>query len=214
MLLRSLFFLLFSSQVLSAGITIDVDLDMTIDAIKYLERGLQDKALYAYLNIIEECPEPSEDTVSDIKTPSDLEAFLSASGFTLTIDKSYFDGSSLDSFVFNQDGTWTAYDDINRRLVRNWDEGCPHKPRNIEYDSDYENIHTVGIIKELKMGYFNSDTNGGIFNLGDQNNLAWLDTKPEGDIEKLFFVDDICLQKYLLVLMLVFGRLSLNGKKE
>ncbi|MFY0641015.1 MAG: hypothetical protein JXR16_08215 [Bermanella sp.] len=193
MLLRSIFLLLFSSQAFSAGITIDVDLNMTIDAIKYIDQESDDTNLYAYLDIIEQCPEPST-TQADAETNNaDLNAFLSESGFTLATEKTTFDGSNLDNFQFHQDGTWTAYDDINRKLVRNWDEGCPHAPRSIKFDTNYENVHTVGISKELGMAYFNSDTDGDIFDLAEEseNNLAWLDEKPEGEIKDLFWLDDI-----------------------
>ncbi|WP_283787788.1 hypothetical protein QNI23_013730 [Bermanella sp. WJH001] len=193
MLLRSLFLLMFSSQVLSAGITIDVDLNMTIDAIKYIEQESDDTNLYAYLDIIEECPElPTSQAVAETNN-ADLNTFLNASGFTLATEKATFDGSNLENFQFHQDGTWTVYDDINRKLVRNWDEDCPNAPRAIHFDSNYENVHTVGIAKELDMAYFNSDTDGGVFDLAEEveNNLAWLDEKPEGEIKDLLWVGDV-----------------------
>lgn len=192
MLLRSLFLLLISSQAFSAGITIDVDLDMTIDAIKYIDQKSDDTSLYAYFNVMGECPE-SSDTQAEVAINNvELDAFLSSSGFTLTTEKITFDGSNLDNFKFHQDGTLTVYDDINRKLVRNWDDDCPHSPRPIKFDSNYENVHTVGITKELDMAYFNSDTDGDVFDLAEEseNNLAWLDDKPEGEIKDLFWRDD------------------------
>ena len=195
MLLRSLFLLLFSSQVFSAGITIDVDLDMTIDAIKYIDQESDDTSLYAYFNVMGECPEPSDTQAEVVINNVDLDAFLSSSGFTMTTETAYFDGADLNGFVFNQDGTWTVYDDINSKLVRNWDEDCTHSPRTLSFESNYENIHTVGIIKEIDMAYFNSDTDGGVFNLGDEDNLSWLDNKPDGAIDNLFLVDNTLFAK-------------------
>lgn len=195
MLLRSLFLLLFSSQVFSAANAIDVDLDMTIDAIKYIDQESDDTSLYAYFNVMGECPEPSDTQAEVVINNVDLDAFLSSSGFTMTTQAAYFDGADLNGFVFNQDGTWTVYDDINSKLVRNWDEDCTHSPRALSFESNYKNIHTVGIIKEIDMAYFNSDTDGGVFNLGDEDNLSWLDNKPDGAIDNLFLVDNTLFAK-------------------
>ncbi|NVK36492.1 MAG: hypothetical protein HWE18_01085 [Gammaproteobacteria bacterium] len=193
MLLRAFLLMLFSSSVWSAGITIDVDLQMTIDAIKYFDEKdeIEDVTLYASFDIAEECPEPlaNDQQLAVNDNDSALEGFLRSAGFILNTEKAFFDGSNLNNFEFHQDGTWTAYDDINQKLVRNWDEDCPHVPRTIEFNSNYENIHTVGIVKELGMAYFNSDTDGDVFEL-DENGLTWLDEKPEGEIKDLIWVED------------------------
>ncbi|MFT5594648.1 MAG: hypothetical protein ACI8SR_003040 [Oceanicoccus sp.] len=190
MLLRSLFLLLFSSQVFSAANAIDVDLGATINPIKYYDEG-EWSHLYAELSAIGDCSE------SLLVTPNDtsLNTFLNISGFTLSTEKFYFDGSKLNNFTFHQDGTWTVYDDINRKLLLNWDEDCPAALSAIDFSTNYENINTVGVAKEIDMAYFNSDTDGGIFNLGDEDNLSWLDNKPDGAIDNLFLVDNTLFAK-------------------
>ncbi|MGR6872743.1 hypothetical protein ACU6U9_10640 [Pseudomonas sp. HK3] len=203
MLLRSLFFLLVSAPVFSAGITIDVDLQMTIDAIKYIDpkevesdtpvdEPIVDNK-YAQLIINELCPEPVEDAViTSGGDANELSSFLSSAGFSLIVDKSNFEGSNIDSFVFHEDTTWTVYDDINRKLVRNWDEGCVHAPRKIDLDTNVQNIKYVYFYKELELADLETTSgDGGVINFGAEDNLDWMYTALEkGKLESVFRAGD------------------------
>jgi hypothetical protein len=194
MLLRSLLLLVFSSQVFSAGITIDVDLQMTIDEIRYVDDSDEvedviddtiDEPIFIDLVISSDCPDiqtESEES-SDIngETDNELVGLLGDLGFSVKTETRTVFGTAENSYSSHYDGNWSIYDDARGKLIRNWDEDCSHAPRDISVETNIQDIDYVELYKELNTVYIGRfSTPNYVAALGEPSNIDWARGLPPG----------------------------------
>ena len=188
MLLRTLFLLLFSSQVYSAEITIGVDLDLSIDTIKYVDpEDPEDPGVDeivdeivdepAYVNLVmASCPDIEAGFNSiDVQVGENEFQMLSALGFSVKKESVEYTGSEFVEFSSHYDGAWSIYDDVNQKLIRNWDEECPQAPRDIILDTNIQDVDFVRLYRELNTIYIDRFSPINYFITLDKNSdLDWI----------------------------------------
>lgn len=143
-------FLCYSMLTMSAGITIDVDLDMTLDAISY--PGESEKGSPSDPSNTPSVPEGIDCTqavLTESQSYNNSSALLAEIGLKVTHDFVAFPGEDSSTAQHLGNDNWSVWDNFSQSSYRNWDSHCDNGNRPVTPTWVGE-----GVIPELKDMYF------------------------------------------------------------
>lgn len=187
MLLRSLFLLLLSSQVFSAGITIDIDLDMTIGEIIYNDglQPTQPDIEEIYINYI-----PVGDcTETDYESQKDMD-WLSTVGYEISYSQGEYAASANDRIHFYDNLDWHIFDNFRGVVTRNWDVSCPDNPRNLQIDTNVNYVLDAFFLRDSNINILSTRDYKYYFRSFDATSNEMMNNLPYGTFEWIKEIDN------------------------
>lgn len=192
MLLRAFLLMLFSSSVWSAGVTIDVDLSMTIEEIKYTDPDradnnepspvIEDENIEIELVEDGECVEANSVEAEELKWLRDL-------GLSLTVNSRPYYGYGNPPLNFYDEFSWSIYDDLLQKLTRSWDLDCPLNPRLLSLATNIENVEDVFVFESLDLQVLIAPGNY-VFHSSNRELIDIIKGMPKGYIKWLSILDE------------------------